>query len=190
MAYNKEDSRRLVLLEVENYKKALELYDSIIEVVEKYNGKVLNKRFETALKKVNDYIRVDMSGRTLYIQLYLEDRSVKSFNNDFWIYINKTYINLNGYTPRLAYSWENDLDGKLCADHENRLIASVLIKSLNEEKEHIKNKIILLENEVNKADEYKQQLEDLKAQMEKITRNIPYEIRDYFELNYNVYNNR
>ena len=190
MAYNKEDARNLVLLEVENYKKVLELYNSVIEVVEKYDGKILNKRFETALRKVNDSLRVDMSGKKLSIEFYLQDRGIQSVTHNHWNYINKSYIEMNGYTERIAYEWE-ELDGKsLCADHENRLVASVLVESLNKHKEYIKGRIEVLEEKLNKVDEYKQQLEDLKAQMEKITRDIPYEIRDYFELNYNVYNNR
>lgn len=190
MAYNKEDAKNLVLLEVENYKKVLELYNPVIEVAEKYDGKILNKRFETALRKVNDSLRVDMSGKKLSIDFYLTNRGIKSTTHEHWNYINKSYITMNEYTERCAYEWES-LDGKsLCADHENRLIASVLVESLNKHREYIKGRIETLEEKLNKVDEYKNQLEELKTQMEKITKDIPYEIRNYFELNYNVYNNR
>ena len=54
MGYTNEDARKLVELEIQNRKEALKLYPEIIKVVEQFDGKVLNKRLETALKKVNE----------------------------------------------------------------------------------------------------------------------------------------
>ena len=52
--YCNEDAKNLVRLEIENRKSALAVYDEVIELVKKYDGKILNKRFETALKKIDE----------------------------------------------------------------------------------------------------------------------------------------
>ena len=57
--YCAEDVRNLILLEIKNRKAALELYPKVIEVVQKYDGKVLNKRFDTALKKADGRLSYD-----------------------------------------------------------------------------------------------------------------------------------
>ena len=46
-----EMSEKLVLLEIKNKKEMLKLYDGVIETLEKFDGKEITKRIQTALQK-------------------------------------------------------------------------------------------------------------------------------------------
>lgn len=182
----KEDATNLVKLEIENYKKALTLYPQIIEVVKSFDGKILNKRFETALKKVDDNLRTDMTYDTLYIKFSAwNNRSIKSVEerNGYanWLYIEHTDIYMNGYLRRVSYN----KDDIVCTT-ENRLIASVVIEALEKQEQYIKSKIENLEKHIENTDEYKAKLEALRKEIESIGKDIPSEIKAYFDLNYDV----
>ena len=62
MRYNYSDkvSKKLVELELKNRKEMLGMYDDIINVMSKFDGKQFTKRVDTALKKINPNIRAKL----------------------------------------------------------------------------------------------------------------------------------
>lgn len=187
--YCNEDARNLVELEIENRKEALKLYDGIIEVVKKFDGKVLNKRFETALKKVDERLSFNRRYSCFEIEMsVLDNNCCKSTKKDDWgysctIYISDNYLALNGFLETYSY----DKNKKVLLDNE-RIISSVLIESLNKGKKQIEKEIVTFEESLNKVSEWKEKLESLKSEMEKTMKDIPYIIKDYYDINYHVEN--
>lgn len=187
--YCNEDARNLVELEIKNRREALKLYDGIIEVVEKFNGKVLNKRFDTALKNVDKRLGFNRSYSSFEIEMSLFDndscKSVKkdSFGYSHTIYITNRYLILNSYLE----TYTLDRSKKSLLDNE-RIVSSVLIESLNNGRKQIEEKIVALEESLDKVVEWREKLESLKNEMEKTMKDIPYIIRDYYDMNYRVDN--
>lgn len=189
--YCNEDARNLVELEIQNRKEALKLYDGIIEVVKKFDGKVLNKRFDTALKKFDGRLSYNREYSWFEINMNVFDsRSCKSVEKDSYghsctNYISDNYLRLNS----IVYTYSNSANDKdkVILNNE-RIISSVLIDSLNKGKEHIQKEIEKLENSIDKAGEWKTKLEKLKREVENVMNEVPYIIREYYDINYHVEN--
>ena len=188
--YCNEDARNLVKLEIENRKEALKLYDGIIEVAKKFDGKVLNKRFETALKKVDE--RLSFNRRYSFFEIEMStfnNRSCKSVKKDSYGYSCTNYISSNSLVLNsMVYTYSNDKNDKVLLENE-RINSSVLVEALNNGKKQMEEKIKTLEESINKVEEWKEKLESLKSEMEKIMYDVPSIIRDYYNINYHV-NNR
>lgn len=187
--YCNEDARNLVNLEIENRKKALELYPQIIECVEKFNGKVLNKRFETALRKIDDCLRYNWEDSRFGIEVRLNNRCIQSVKTDTYGYAQWNYI--SGFELTLTsmlYTVSYNPDDRRMLDENGRIIAPVIIKALNERKQSIENTIAELEEKLNNVQEYRNKLEALRIEMEKVMNDVPYIIREYFDINYRVEN--
>ena len=187
--YCNEDARNLVELEIQNRKEALKLYDGIIEVVEKFNGKVLNKRFETALKKFDERLSCNREYSWFEINMSVFDnRCCKSVKKDSYgysctNYISSNYLRLNN----LVYTYTNNSKDKAMLENE-RIVASVLIEALNNGKKQMEDKIVELENSLEKVDEWKEKLKALENEMKKVMSEVPYIIREYYDINYHVEN--
>jgi hypothetical protein len=186
--YNNEDAKNLVKLEIENRKSALELYTEVIELVKKYDGKILNKRFETALKKIDERLSYERAYNSFYITMSCwNNRSCRSTKKDSFgysstIYIHGNDIRLNTYIETYSYGENPSML------NDERINADVLIEALNKGKIQIEKTIAELENSIDKVQEYKEKCEALKKEMEETTRDIPYLIKDYFNINYRVEN--
>lgn len=189
--YCNEDARNLVELEIQNRKEALKLYDGIIEVVKKFDGKVLNKRLDTALKKFDGRLSYNREYSWFEINMNVFDsRSCKSVEKDSYghsctNYISDNYLRLNS----IVYTYSNSANDKdkVILNNE-RIISSVLTDSLNKGKEHIQKEIEKLENSIDKAEEWKTKLEKLKREVENVMNEVPYIIREYYDINYHVEN--
>lgn len=185
--YCNQDAENLVKLEIKNRKEALKLYDGIIETAVKFDGKILNKRFETALKKVDERLSCERNYSWFEINFCdWDNRSCQSVKKDslgysHTLYLSNFELRLNSYLQTYSTSGESFLN-------EERIIASVLIESLKSGKEKIEKDIERLENSIDKVDAWKEKLKELKIEMEKTMEEIPYIIRDYYDINYRVEN--
>ena len=118
--YCNEDALNLVKLEIENRKEALKLYDGIIEVVKKFDGKVLNKRFDTALKNFDGRLSYNREHSWFEINMNVFDnRSCKSIKKDSYgyshtNYISDSYLRLNS----MLYTYSYDPDEKVVLNNE------------------------------------------------------------------------
>lgn len=189
--YCNEDARNLVLLEIENRKSALELYTEVIELVKKFDGKVLNKRFETALKKIDDRLSYGRSYNSFYIEMSVwNNRSCRSVKTDSYGYSSTNYIDtdsirLNTYIQTYSCGKNDPYSFMLC---DERIIAEPIIEALNKGKTSLEKNIEALEKSIDKVEEWKEKCEALKKEMEEITKDIPYIIKEYYDINYRVEN--
>ena len=188
--YCNEDARNLVQLEIDNRKAALSLYDEVIKLVRQFDGKVLNKRFDTALKKIDSRLSYDRSHNSFYIEMSVFDnrhcKSVKtdSFGYASTIYITTNRVRLNTYIQTYAYG-----KNELSMLYDERIVADVLIEALNKGRANIENEIRKLEESESKIEAWKEKCEALKKEMEETMKEIPYLVREYYDINYRVENN-
>lgn len=171
-----EDARNLILLEVKNMKEVLEMYDSIIGIIKKFDGKVLNKRLETALKSVSNSLYVDTKF-SFNIEFYCFDRGCRSANSDSWIYITKNSIVLNNF---LSLNSSNPNNKNTAVDENNRIIADTIIKSLNGGKEYLERQVDRYTDGLGKVEEWRNRMDKIVNDMYELKKEIPSAFRDYF----------
>ena len=175
--YNNEDARKLVELEIQNRKEALKLYPEIIKVVEQFDGKVLNKRLETALKKVNERLCCKR-GYSDFRIVFTMNRRYEMSSTGNTIYLRYFYLELNTWleTYRINKMEDSFLENE-------RIRASVLIDSLLKGKEHMEKTIEQLQIGVYRADEWKARIEQLEKEICSVKKEIPGIIADYYGIN-------
>ena len=178
--FTKETAKQKVMEKIADYRKCIALIESIIPVVEKYNGKVVNKRFETALRKVNDRIRANIHYARLEIVVYslpwhMEDDGITPRYGESCGYdlITKAYTHAD--SNRYGYIvTEND-------NGNHRLIAAEAIKGLREMAEEYQNKINENLEALEHVDEYIAEVSDIERRVAELQK-IPYVVRDFFDL--------
>lgn len=186
MYYNKEVACKLVELEIQNRKEALNLYDQIISVIQKFNGKVLNKRLETALQKVNKYLRVDTNYSSFGISWWVNNDHIRN-TPDRNGYCTACYVQTRQiHLTSALFTADRYMTDKVMCDSDNRIIADVIIAALKEGKKNIEEHIRMLEENLPHAEEYEDELRAMKKAFEEKRDSIPYLIRDYFDMNYSI----
>ena len=149
----------------------------------------LVSQINTALKKVDERLSCNREYSWFEINMSVFDnRSCKSVKKDSYgysctNYITDNYLRLNN----LVYTYSYNTKDIVMLDNE-RIISSVLIEALNKGKEQMENKIKELESSINKVDEWKNKLKALQIEMEEIMKEVPYIIREYYDINYRVEN--
>lgn len=183
-----EIKKALVEMEVANKKYALTLYDRIIEVVRKFNGKLLNKRLETALKAIDNNLSIDTRyGDSIYITLYCKNQMIRA--NDGCHYIKHREITMSSYAT--TYITTNYKDEQYCVvtldeKWNKRLDAEAFIDKLMQQRKNIENEIAAIEEKHSKVEEYERTLEALKKQIDDTCKEIPYMLQEYYNLRYTV----
>ena len=180
--YSNEDARNLVKLEIKNRKEALNLYPEIIKVVEQFDGKVLNKRLETALKKVDERISCDRGFYHFEIVFNtINSRSCRSVTSPGTCnYIEDYCFVLNSYldTYFISASGKDRMEESFLVNEKIR--ASVLVDSLLKGKAYLEDQITKLEQSLEKIDELKSKIEQLETEIKSIKEEIPYLVRVYY----------
>ena len=178
----KDTADKLIALEISNRRKAIELYPAIIETVKKFDGKVLNKRLETALKKINNNLRLEKSEYRFDICYYVENNHISVPYQDYFDtkYVKCRKIGMCGYIPRNRASAVNVQCPVL--NDNGRIIAENIITVLNAGKEKLESEIIEMEEHSKKAEEYSAELDELAERMRSLRKKIPYLVSEYYKL--------
>ncbi len=170
---DKEKATKLSNLHIEAMKTALTFTDEIKEVLQKFNGKPITKRIDTALKKINPNFYIKREYNSFRIEWIIENRFFGE--NGIAYYIKEHTINILWASCFSSYG-----DGIL--DSENCLISEKAIKELDRQKEQmekdISNSIQQLENVEILIVEHEQ----IKKQKEEFNRSVNWLVNSYFEL--------
>jgi len=68
--------RELINKQLKGYQEAIELIPQIVEVAKKFDGKVISKRFDTAIKKVNKNLSFTLEYNSFRVKYYNRDRYI------------------------------------------------------------------------------------------------------------------
>lgn len=170
---DKEKAVKLSNLHIEAMKTTLTFTDEIKEVLQKFNGKPITKRIDTALKKINPNLHMSREYNSFRINWLIENRSFGE--NGMVYYIKEHTINILWASCFSSYG-----DGVL--DSENCLIAEQAIKELDRQneqtKESIKNATEQLANIENAISEH----ERIKKELESFNHSINWLVNSYFDL--------
>lgn len=176
MKYSKETTIKLIQLEIEAKEKAVSLVNQIIAIVPKFNGKVANKRFDTALKAIDGNLKFCMEYNSFKISMYIEKRSILSSDGNVQAYINNHEVYLvhgsisSGYGESLIVN--DGINGK------------ELITQLENFKKDTESWCIVLRLQLDKLEKILGEYQEIKKQIHYFDETINYVIRDYFELKF------
>lgn len=170
---DKEKAVKLSNLHIEAMKTALTFTDEIKEVLQKFNGKPITKRIDTALKKINSNLYIKREYNSFRIEWIIENHCFGE--NSMAYYIKEHTINILWASCFSSYG-----DGIL--DSENCLIAEKAIEQLEKAREQmekdISNSIRQLENIESTIAEH----ERIKEELKEFNRSVNWLINNYFEL--------
>ena len=170
---NEELARKLVLKEIEVKEDFVRKTPEMIEIVRKFDGKVLNKRLETALRNVY-YVtlkRDDVFGWWELIG-YVRDRMVQSDKLNHWGSHDVAYIKDDRFYIATCKKDMTDDDGRLIADN--------LIECFKREAEQQTLYANQLRYQLEHIDELKAEYVRINRARNEFTANTHSAIREYF----------
>ena len=162
---------------------ALEMVPAVLETIKRFDGKVANKRLETALEAVNSGFtcRRNQYGNEWEIKWYTQDRSitVKSINWRGMETCNAYYIRQSE-----AYFARDLFDNTYGSftDDEGRWMVENICKQIEAEAESWKQDIEKWEEELENIDDLRDRKRKLEAEIEAHNKGISWLADEYFSL--------
>lgn len=173
-----EISKQLVELEIKNRKYVLSLFDSIIETLSKFDKKQVNKRIDTALKKIDKNLSFTMEYNSFIIKLWYKDRSITKRNGDE---IGNTYY-LKDNCETIVHCCVHSSYGDSVVNDDVRLIFESLKEQLLESKEYIEQSIFEIENQLSKVDDIISEYQELIDKCNKFNNKLNWCIAEYYNI--------
>lgn len=97
----KINTLKLIRLEMENRQEAIELCPDIIAIIPKFNGKMMNKRFDTALKTINKGLSFDTHFNSFIIKYYPKTRHIA--DGEHALYVKESNVSIVHASIQSAY---------------------------------------------------------------------------------------
>lgn len=171
-------AKRLTAKQIEVTEKLLSFIPAIEETVKRFNGKIANKRIETALQAIARGIHFgknQYSGNWELTATEYDDRAVQGEPDccgySSWHYIeNETLYLADGYR-------ENAF-----VDGEGRLNAEKLISLIERKREMYRKDVDRMKEQLSRIDSIIATYKEIQAMKEDFNRNIDSSIRHYFKL--------
>lgn len=172
---SEELARKLVQKEIEVKEDFVRKVPEMIEVVRKFDGKVLNKRLETALRNVYHVTlkHDDIFGWWELIG-YADDRMVREDTENSWGGHNCAYIKDDRF---YIATCKKDL-----TDENGRLIADKLIEYIEDEAKREQTYANQLRNQLANIDELKAECARINRMKNDFVWKVNSQIKEYFSL--------
>lgn len=180
--YDKELALKLLKREIEIEKNALKLFDEIGKTLLSFNGKVANKRLDTALKAIDNRLSFKIEYNSFrFIYAEYDNRYVTV--GDKGAYITDCTVNILWATVSSVY-------GDQALDENQKIISDNLIKQLKAQQISIKSHIEIVEKQIKQIDDIISEFNSICEQIRSFNDKTDYLIRGYFDLKIdNVFSN-
>lgn len=169
--YNDTDAAKLLDLEVEARQKILSLYGEVIRTIQSFDGKVLNKRLDTALKKIDKNISLHTEYGIFSIKYYTRCFNAQSSSVAYMtLYMADDYITM-------CYCGCDSV-----TDLDRRILSTPIIDSLYKHMETIEKSVDDIQEKKVCITEYKNRLSNIEHQLRELQDEIPFAIKHYYGL--------
>ena len=182
--YSKETATKLMQKEIEIMKAALLHQKAIKEVIKQFEGKVFNKRMDTAIKGIDKRLSAEVNYslfNIIYAAWDYKERSIQSpskLGYKHTLYVNNNSVNLAVLS---AFS-EKDYPHALNAD--KRIRSDDIINNVNNLCVDIVAKIALLEDELKNIDNTLKEFKRIKSEQQTLINSTSYTTRQYFDIKF------
>ena len=199
-------------LYLENMETGIKALTHIIPVVQKFDKKVYNARFENAItKSLEEYetelgqriwVHVNLGLSKFSLEVHYTKRSVKG--SSCWEYLpscydeNRVYIysdyNCYSETQENKNYHDEKIEGNkyyfyIDSNYNNRIKSQAIVSAIEEKIKEMKQTIANLKIDREKLDFYEKKAKELKDAMEELHKNIPCCFTSFFDLKtYATYN--
>jgi len=161
MYYSREDQNKAAQTMAESFRTTAAQLPRLKKVLKSFDGKVFNCRLEAALNEPKNPVYIFCRKRYKYLEIY-------------------TYV--GNHQRTLATCLLDEMpDGK-------RIPADLLIKSAEDRRADFLKTAAEIERAAEQMDTIKEQIEQVKRLLEGITKPLPYEVIDIYNLNYRLTN--
>lgn len=173
-----EKTFELVNLHLEAYKKTLSFIPAIKETISKFDGKVFNKRLDTALKKIDGSLSCKCEYNSFMIDWYIDNRHITN-TPDKNGYCTSLYI--KDHTINILHGCISSSYGDSCLE-DGKILAGSIINQLEKSEEEKKKLIESVISQLEGIEELQAEKEGIKKQIENHNNNINWMIDSYFNL--------
>ena len=172
---NMEMAKKLVQKEIDTKRDFVGKAESLYEIIRKFNGKIFNKRLETAMREVYPVrIQYDKVFNWLDITGYISDRMVQSDE-----------VDRHGYHP-VAYIKDDRIYMVSCCkdalDDDGRIVAENLIAKMQLTVNYLKESADELEKQLADIENIADECYEIRAKRNNYNNYVKAQIRDYFNL--------
>ena len=171
---NDETAKKLVELQIKNKEYTLTLYNSIIETLAKFDGKQVTKRIETALRKIDDNIRVENEYNSLIIKMGFYDINKRSVKTESGI----AYLKESEETICHCCRFSSYGDGVL--NEDNSLNYENIKKQLIKHKEYMEESAKEIKSQLENVESIISEYEELEKKCKDFNHNTNWCISEYF----------
>lgn len=182
---DKNTARALVLLQIEAEEKALSMVPAIKATVAAFDGKIINKRIETALQKIDGGLHF---GKTMFyawlkIEWFIENRYVLSEPDKNGV-CGATYI--DEHTLTIAHTYDKDNAVIMDGSPNGRLNAAALCAAIDEQAARFVQSIAAMRETLARVDELAEKRRALVQAVEEYSKGIDPTVANYFDLGLRV----
>lgn len=186
--YSKETATKLMQKEIEIMKAALLHQEAIKAVIKQFNGKVFNKKLNTAIESVDKRLSVTIGYYSFNITYTAQDykeRSIPSPSKSGYssaLYVANNSVNLANLS---AFSEsERYKDAPYALDADKRIRSEAIIDNMSLQCDKIKANIALLEAEIENIDAILSEFKRIKSEQQTFLDSISYVTRQYFDMKF------
>lgn len=163
---NFEDQVARAKSKAEYHRKAAALFPAVRKVVEKFDGKVYNCRFDKAMQ--------DLGTEEQHIYCYKQSGR----------WVNVYIYGAHGYNDQYTV-----LSLDLEKMENKRIVAEKVIEEMREKRaDHLK-RANELENSAEKVKRIKDRMEEIDREVSAMMKSVSYEVQDVYSMNYRLMNN-
>ena len=173
---SKEINLKLLDLEIKIRERAILLCDQIINTIISFNGKKPTKRLDTALKKIDEDLHFYTHYNSFIIEFYIHDRFINVDNIAHYIKSSSSYFSIVHSSIYSSYG-----DG-IC--QEGVINSDQLLKHITNSQNYYIKEIEKIKEAIENIDDVILQKQKIDKQMKAFERNVPYLVREYFNLKF------
>ena len=171
---NDGTAKKLVELQIANREYTFSLYDEIIEVSTKFDGKQVTKRIETSLRKIDDNIRVENEYNSFIIKVGFwdtEKRSIKTENGIAY---------LKDSEETLCHCARFSSYGDCVLNEDNSLNYEAIKTQLVKHKEYMEKSTLEIKEQLADIETIISEYEELEKKCKDFSHNTNWCISEYF----------
>jgi len=169
-----EMEMKLIQKEIKAKRDFANVAEKLCEVVQKFNGKVFNKRLETAMREVYPIkIEQEYFWKSISITGYIEDRMVQSDDVDKFGYHNTAYIkDCHIYVGIIRDAYDDD----------KRIVADNICEKIRSTAEYERKMADKIEEQIARIDEIKADCKRIREERNRFNHEVASQIIQYFNL--------
>lgn len=202
--YNLEVKEKLMDLYIHNLKKSIDVVDSIIPIIRKFDGKVYNARLENTLKdflaegkeikdKIYPHVELNLSRFRLKLNFW-NNRRVDGDACSFYLpegleevtlaYDSSRWSQCKSREENHAYYDPDDLSTYFYIDDNNntRIKSARIVDLILKEQKELKEQVQLLEEERKKVLEHVEKLNKIRKELDDLHDSIPSAVRSIYDI--------